>query len=81
MIFETLKFSGNPDFEYQNRFGKFYKRKIGDLTWNLVDDKGQAVLAKSFAKKPLLYQYTTTAKLSIALATIAGGYFLYKYLK
>ena len=79
-MYKTVYLKGNPNFEYQNRNGVWYKRPINsNKSWYKVDSEGVIVLNTSYHGKNKLYFYSNTFIFS-GIVVIAGlGYLAYKH--
>ena len=79
MLYKTLYLKGNPNAEYQNRNGVWYKRAIGSKeAWYKLDPKGADILRNAYQGKNTLYFYSNTVLIGgVALVGVLG-YLAYK---
>ena len=62
MLYKTLFLAQNPDYEYQNRNGSWYRRRKGSKDkWSSPNADGITVLNNAYRGKPKLFFYSKTA--------------------
>jgi hypothetical protein len=78
MIWQTLHYKGNPEFEYQKRGNTWVKRKIGSgENWYPVVPQSIDILNAYFKKnRGIGYQYSTIVKTGAIVITIFGIYLI-----
>ena len=81
-IYQTLYFPANPNAEYNRRGGKWFKRLKGSQEPFLpVAPENQKYVEQYFKDFPMLYQYTTMAKIGGVLAIGVLVYGIMQYRK
>ena len=80
MIWQTLYYTPNPEFEYQKRGSNWVKRKRGsNEKFYPVVPSSVEVLNKFFGEKGgIAYQYSTFTKTAVVVAGLLGIYFISK---
>ena len=59
MIYKTLLLSINPNFEYQKRMGKWYRRPIkSSKKWTEPNADGIQALENAYGSQPALFFYS-----------------------
>lgn len=79
MFYKTLYLDKNPDFEYQNRNGVWFRRKKDSKDkWSKPNPDGILILNNAFQGKPKLYFYSPTALIGGVVAVGVLGYVIYR---
>jgi hypothetical protein len=79
MLYKTLFLAQNPDYEYQNRNGSWYRRRKGSKDkWLSPNADGITVLNNAYKGKPKLFFYSKTALIGGVVAVGILSYVVYR---
>jgi hypothetical protein len=82
MIYKTLYLPSNPNFEYQKRMGKWYRRPIkSSKKWTSPNADGIQALENAYSGEPALFFYTKGFLGFSVVAISLLGYLGYKKLR